>query len=312
MVASKFNTFDESLFSRLPMAMLTSLPLTKREWKQIAMGASWQTTRMNLNTFDRHGVLADAEVASVVAARLRNRELIKRARAFPYQLMVAYQMASGVPRKIREAIQDAMEIATGNIPALEGRVWVLPDVSGSMHSPLTGYRKGSTTAVRCVDVAALISACILRVNESAEVIPFSHELHKVDINSRDTIMTNATKLASLAAGGTNCSLPLAKLNADRAVGDYVIYVSDNESWIDKETSFGTATMREWEAFKSRNPNAKLICIDLQPGNTTQASDRRDILNVGGFSDQVFTTMSEFFKGEYSAGHWVRQIEKVAV
>lgn len=35
------------------------------------------------------------------------------------------------------------------------------------------------------------------------------------------------------------------------------------------------------------PGAKLICIDLQPYTTTQAPDRSDILNVGGFSDVVF-------------------------
>jgi 60 kDa SS-A/Ro ribonucleoprotein len=37
-----------------------------------------------------------------------------------------------------------MEIAIANVPTVEGRVFVCPDVSGSMSSPATGYRKGST------------------------------------------------------------------------------------------------------------------------------------------------------------------------
>ena len=46
---------------------------------------------------------------------------------------------------------------------------------------------------------------------------------------------------------------------------------------------GSATMNEWNKFKARNTEAKLVCIDIQPNTTTQAHDRADILNVGGFS-----------------------------
>ena len=37
---------------------------------------------------------------------------------------------------------------------------------------MTGARKGATSAVRCVDGAALVAATILRTNPSAEAIPF--------------------------------------------------------------------------------------------------------------------------------------------
>ena len=51
-----------------------------------------------------------------------------------------------------------MEIAIENVPAVAGQVVVCPDVSGSMRSPVTGARRGATTAVRCIDVAALMAA----------------------------------------------------------------------------------------------------------------------------------------------------------
>src|SRR5690606_31204064 len=110
-------------------------------------------TRMNLNTFARHGVFEDRKLTKLIANRLRNPNNVKRARAFPYQLMAAFTNADDtIPRKVREALQDAMEVATRNVPAIEGKVWVLPDVSGSMQSPATGYRKGATSKVRCLDV----------------------------------------------------------------------------------------------------------------------------------------------------------------
>ena len=39
------------------------------------------------------------------------------------------------------------------------------------------------------------------------------------------------------------------------------------------------------------PSPKLVCIDLQPYTTTQAPERSDILNVGGFIDAVFSVMA---------------------
>ena len=208
-----------------------------------------------------------------------------------------------------------MELAISNVPHCAGKVVVCPDVSGSMHSPVTGVRKGSTTKVRCVDVAALVAAAILRRNPRAEVIPFESDVVKVQLNPRDSVMTTAKTLSSLPCGGTNCSAPLRYLNERKAEADLVVYVSDNESWIDSRTHgrFGgsaTATLQEWAKFQKRNPQAKMICIDLQPTLTTQAPDRNDIINVGGFSDQVFELIADVAAGHSAADHWVKVIEQM--
>ncbi len=126
-------------------------------------------------------------------------------------------------------------------------------------------------------------------------------------------MTNAEKLTKIGGGGTNCSAPLAQLNRSNAKGDLIIYVSDNESWIDSKRTHwnsGTETMKQWNEFAGRNKSAKLVCIDIQPANHTQAKERSDILNIGGFSDNVFKLVSEFKQGTLNAEHWVGEIEKV--
>ena len=313
-VVSKYEAFklgNRAETPDVPFQMLTALDLGTDEWIAIAMNASWQMTRMNLNTFARHSVFERKGVAELIAARLRDAKLIAKARAFPYQLMAAYATVDArVPAMVREALQDAMEIAISNVPAIEGKVYVCPDVSGSMHSAVTGYRKGATSAVRCIDVAALVAAAIVRKNPSAEVLPFEDRVVKVDLNARDSVMTNAQKLAKIGGGGTNCSAPLTKLNARKAAGDLVIFVSDNQSWVDAGGGRGTATLREWNTFRKRNQNARLVCIDLQPYGTTQAAERNDVLNVGGFSDRIFEVVSEFAAGRLGADHWVGVIESV--
>jgi 60 kDa SS-A/Ro ribonucleoprotein len=192
-------------------------------------------------------------------------------------------------------------------------VVVCPDVSGSMQSPVTGHRKGSTTAVRCLDVAALVAAALVRKNRDAEVLPFSDDVVPVRLNSRDSVMTNAKVLAALPSGGTNCSAPLRQLNQRQALADLVVLVSDNMSWVDTDGGGrSTATMAEWATFRRRNPRARLVCLDVQAYGTTQAQERPDILNVGGFSDSVFGILAQFAAGELNADHWVGVIESLAV
>jgi len=157
-----------------------------------------------------------------------------------------------------------------------------------------------------------MAAAVLRKNPHAEVLPFQSYVVEVNLNSRDSVMTNAAKLASIAGGGTSCSAPLAELNRREAKGDLVIFVSDSESWVDARRFGSTATMREWNAFKERNPEARLVCIDAQPYQTVQAIEREDILNVGGFSDQVFDVVSEFASGGLNADHWIGVIDSVTL
>ena len=180
-----------------------------------------------------------------------------------------------------------------------------------MHSPATGYRGSATSRTRCIDIAALVSAAMLRTNPKARVIPFEQITVNVQLNPRDSIMTNAENLANIGGGGTACSAPLALLNREKADVDLVVIVSDNESWADLGQYWGgkTGLMKEWDILKQRCPEAKLVCLDIQPYTTAQAQNRRDILNIGGFSDQVFTLIGSFAEQSMGADFWVEEIEK---
>ena len=170
----------------------------------------------------------------------------------------------------------------------------------------------ATSAVRCIDVAALVAAAFCAKNPRTQVLPFEQAVVKVDLNPRDSVMTNAAKLAAIGGGGTNVSAPLALLNKQRSVVDLVVVVSDNESWIDARRHGGTEAMRQWSEIKARCPQAKLVCIDIQPNGTTQAAERADVMNVGGFSDAVFGAVAQFASGTLDANHWVGEIEKIAL
>ena len=59
---------------------------------------------------------------------------------------------------MRDALQDAMELALA-------------------------------TSVRCVDVASLVAASVLRKNRSATVLPFDYGVVPLELNSRDSVRT---------------------------------------------------------------------------------------------------------------------------
>ncbi|HCE70454.1 TROVE domain-containing protein [Ruegeria pomeroyi] len=296
----------------VPFQMLTQLDLTPQHWARIARKGSWQMVRQNLNTFQRHGVFNVAKNVAHVAALLRDPEAIGKARAFPYQLMVAAQnLSADMPREIVEALHDAMEIAVRNVPKIDGQVVVCPDVSGSMTCAVTGYRPGATSVVRHVDVAALVAAAFSRVNRGCQVLPFDFEVRDVRLEPRDTILTNAERLAALGGGGTTCSAPLKWLNDRGRSPDLVVFVSDNQSWVDARAGGqGTAMLAEWEKVKRRNPKARLVCIDIAPYGTSQVQTREDVLNIGGFSDAVFDQIAGFAAGRTGPDHWVGEIEKI--
>lgn len=308
-----FRSGASSELPDVPFQLLGNETLSAAQWAELAGRMGWQALRMNLNTLVRHGAFAVEGCADMVAKRLADGEAVAKARVYPYQLLAAYRMVGdGVPLAVHEALQDALELSLANVPALSGNVVVCPDVSGSMASPVTGYRQGATTAVRCIDVAALVAAAILRKQPRAQVLPFENKVVKVALNARDSVLSNAQKLAAIGGGGTSCSAPLKQLADAKDKVDTLILVSDNESWIDARRHGATETLRQWERIKQFNPQARLICIDLQPYGTTQAADRADILNVGGFSDAVFDVLAQFTSGTFGAGHWVDAIEKMEI
>ena len=121
--------------------------LSARDWAQIARQGGWQMVRMNLNTFARHGVYAIDGMPELIAAKLRDSEAIAGRGVFPYQLMSACMAASeSVPAIVRDALEQALEMSLLNVPRIAGKVVVCPDVSGSMSSPVSGFRGSATSS----------------------------------------------------------------------------------------------------------------------------------------------------------------------
>ncbi len=294
-------------------------------WTTLARKMGPQALRMNLNTLLRHDVLAADAMVDEVAGRIADESEIRRSKQFPYQYLAAYFNADdNLPQKIKTALHKAAEIACGNVPELPGPVVIGLDTSGSMSSPVTGHRgRSATSKMRCIDVAALFAAAILRRNPDSVVIPFDTSAYKAKIDPSDSILSIAERLAKYGGGGTDCSLPLAAASQWHATRKFagIILVSDCESWVGTGRHGATGVMTAWEDFVANHrklagretgqrtalaAGPKLVCIDLQPYQTVQACERADIMNIGGFSDAVFNTIRAFLADNHQ--RFVAEVE----
>ena len=273
-------------------------------WAALARKMGPQALRMNLNTLLRHDVLATSAMVDYVAGRIADESEMRRSKQFPYQYFAAYLNADdSVPQKIKTALHKAAEIACGNVPELPGPVVIGLDTSGSMSCAVTGHRgRGATSKMRCIDVAALFAAAVLRRNPDSVIVPFDTRAYDVGIDPNDSILSIAERLSKYGGGGTNCALPLEAANVRHRERKFagVVLVSDNESWVGTGRHGSTGVMTAWETFVAHQRKLagsaaapKLVCIDLQPYQTVQACERADIMNIGGFSDSVFNVISAF-------------------
>jgi 60 kDa SS-A/Ro ribonucleoprotein len=114
---------------------------------------------------------------------------------------------------------------------------------------------------------------------------------------------------------TDCFIPLRTANTKFSKQAFAgcVLVSDNESWIGTGRFGSTGVMTEWQTFvKNQKPlgitDPKLVCIDIQPYGSTQAPERDDILNVGGFSDAVFNVVASYLSGD--SARFVAEVESI--
>ena len=131
--------------------------------------------------------------------------------------------------------------------------------------------------MRCVDVAALFAAAILRRNPASVVVPFDTQAYDAKLDPNDSILSLSERLARYGGGGTDCSLPLQAANTRFSKRKFagVVLVSDNQSWVYQHQAFAAGTngatgvVTQWNQFvqnqkKLGATSPKLICIDLQP------------------------------------------------
>lgn len=264
---------------------LTGLPLTEKQWQELAVNASWQQTRMNLNMFTEHGSFKNPDTVKAVCEKLKDPVLAKRAKVMPYQMLAALKAYDGIA-VIKDALEDATENCLANAPVLPGNTQIFIDTSGSMGTTISGDQRATIT---CSEAATLFAIALKKANPDASIYLYNTDIGRIDISHRDTYKTSAETIRRhTTGGGTDTPLCFRALARLQIQADNIVILSDNESWS------GGATQQAYADYKNKiNRKAKVVCIDLGTSATVQLKDK-DVLHVAGFNDSVFEGVNRFF------------------
>jgi 60 kDa SS-A/Ro ribonucleoprotein len=277
----------------LPTAALNSIAV----WDALLLDMPLTAMIRNLGKMTSLGLLKPLSDASqYVVSRLRDRELLRRARVHPVTLLLAlmtYKNGHGIKGKLSwqpvqpivTALDDAFYAAFEFVPPTNKRQLLALDTSGSMTGPAL---MGTITPREASAAMALVTA---NCEPNYHIIAFSDVLRPLNKFCAGIRLPAAIEMVSgLPFGGTDCALPcLYALQHKLDVDTFVIY-TDSQTWCGKEHTYQALNRYR----KARNPNAKMAVVAMLANSHTLA-DPNDpgMMDLIGFDTILPRVLSDF-------------------
>lgn len=263
----------------------------------------------NLGNLTVSGLFAGGGSPDLAAAKLTNKETLRRSRVHPFAILLAtlvYKTGAGfrgsktwVPNAtILAALEDAYDLAFDSVMPTGKRILIGIDVSASMssHSCIGMPIKASTAA-------AAMAITLARLEPHATVITFDTEFRKI------IPVTKRTGIASLdnaSGGGTDLTAPVRwalggsnlggrqktflRHDGEAQAFDAVVLLTDNETWAgSRHPTQALAAYR-----KEIGLPVKLVCCSFA-ANHASVVDPQDPLQFGcaGLDASIPSLVSDF-------------------
>lgn len=244
--------------------------------------------------------IADQSPKTLNAAlkMLKDERLIKKSLVLPFRYLTAYKQFDGTDaksRKIRAALDVAIEISCNNVPALKNTL-VAIDNSGSMQS-----RVANSKHLMCSEAGAIFGM-VLAKKCNADIMEFGTTARYIKYNLNDSVTHFGATFAdkNKVGHGTNFHAIFEKANRKY---DRIVIFSDMQAWIG-----GTSPAAEsLKTYKNRTgANPYVYAFDLLGYGTSQFTTGQ-VFQLAGFSDKVFDIMSML---ETDRNALVNEIKKV--
>lgn len=241
---------------------------------------------------------------------LTDKNVILKSRQFPFRFYNAYRelVKVNAPVEILNAVVDAMEISTENVPNLDGRTLIAVDRSGSMDQPLSRY--GST---KYFEIAGLLASIYHKKNPSGTIVgSFSGDWDVRTLNSRDSIITNMEAINKGYHGSTNTYKVFDWLKDSGEKFDRIIILSDEQAWDSGHGYgfFGMSTRENTvqESYIKSGHKGWLYSIDLAGyGTSSMDAKNPNVIKLAGWSEKVFNYLQ---KNEEDKEKVLNEIKKI--
>lgn len=209
---------------------------SKKDLREALYKANLQALLKHLVNLYKNDVFEDENALQFAVNKIRDEQTVLSSKLLPFRFYSAYKAIStfGNNRavvKLREAIEDALDISVANVDDIDGTTAVLVDRSASMRfSNISKY-----SSVNGEEMALLLGAIAYKKG-SGDLFMFSNDAKRVDVSRRTPVldMVNMMKQVSGMGGGTDLRNALDFITAhatDNNVSyDNLIILSDNDCY----------------------------------------------------------------------------------
>jgi hypothetical protein len=242
-------------------------PMDRAAWEAVIPSMGYMALLRNLRNFEEAKV--GRGVLKAVADRIEDPEAVAASKQLPIRFYSAWAATDSM--RFGPALEQALELSLGSVPALPGRTLILVDVSGSM-----GGQWSRSSAVRWWQIAALFGTALATRAEDAEVYAYSGAAHRMKLKPTTSVLRAIPRFVKWdgAMGGTRTLTVLA----DRYDGhDRVVIVTDEQAF----TS-------EADPGKIPVPIYTFNVVGYRAGHLP--SGKRGRYTFGGLNDAAFTML----------------------
>lgn len=245
----------------------------------------------NLRNMDEAGI-SKAHAKRLVEI-IEDPERVAASRQLPFRFLSAYHAAPS--DRWKQALTEALDHSTANIPKLGGRTLVLVDTSGSMELKLS-----DKSGVRYVDVAALFGVALARNASKVDLYGFGDGVFKHELAYGGSVLGQTQQFVRRVGEAGHGTQIAASMQRTFAGHDRVVLFTDMQT-------MGANTMRYGmygigDVSSAVPPNVPVYAWNLagyEASMMPTGSDNRH--EFAGFGDSAFTIMQTLEAGR--DGKW---------
>lgn len=284
----------------LSREMLPTEALTKPEvWAALLPSMGMTALIRNLGTMSKVGLLTPlSEASRVVVAKLTNRDLLKKDRIHPIQILIAlktYAQGQGMrgsgtwtpAATVVDALNDAFYAAFDHLVPTGKRLIIGVDVSGSMGAAINNI------PMRAREGAAAMAMACIRAERDYQVVLFDTSIVATPSLTKSMSLVDIERVVNRGGGGTDCAQPMVWATENKIATDAFLILTDNETWAGRQ-GHPSQVMR---LYRERvNPAAKIVNVGMTATDLS-VNDPTDLasLDVVGFDASVPTVISDFVR-----------------
>lgn len=302
MSASLARVVDLITQYKVPRECIPTEWLTKPEvWAALLPHMGMTAMIRNLATMTKIGLIAPLSDASrEVVARLRNADLLRKARVHPMAIMIAMKTyesghsargnATWAPlQPVVDALDAAFYASFKNVKPSGKATLLALDVSGSMNCGDIAGTIGITPRIASAAMALVTAA----VEPNHHIVGFSHSLVDVPISPNMRLTDAIRTIERIRYGATDCGLPITWATKSlRSVEAFSVY-TDNETYAGPvHPSHALAIHRQKTGVFAKLAVVGLTETEFSIANPTDPG----MMDFVGFDAAAPAIMSDFFRG----------------